>query len=274
MQHSTKSAFASGTHANLIVQWEAFILFCLYFDLTFLPVSPLTLRLYAQFLSRSFKSVESIKNYLAGVKTLHALLGFDTSQFTDFTLNLTFRGLARLNPLSVKRAEPITLQILQNIYQLLDFKDNSNIVYWCLFLFAFFLVARKSNLVPSSKKDLECGKFLHKNNVQDCNEFLLVHFTWTKTIQFGERKVTTPLIPLKDKRLCPVTAYQRYKDLNLSHPSGTFFVLPDGNYVSYHMFQKKIMYLYLGFKLRPTVIFNSLLSTWLCHFSISVKYSP
>ena len=114
---------------------------------------------------------------MAGVKTLHALLGLNTSQFTDFTLKLAFKGLAKLNPHSIKRAEPITLENLLNIYKHLDFKDEENMVFWCLFLFAFFLVARKSNLVPASKKDLECGKFLHKNDIQEYNKFLLVHFT-------------------------------------------------------------------------------------------------
>ena len=72
-----------------------------------MPVSPLTLRLYAEFLSRSFNSVDSIKNYVAGVKNLHALLGLDTSQFTDFTLKHTFKGLAKLNPHTVKRVQAI-----------------------------------------------------------------------------------------------------------------------------------------------------------------------
>ena len=83
-------------------------MFCLHFHLCFLPTSTLTLRLYAQFLSRSFKSVDSIRNYISGIKTLHSLVGLDTSHFSDFILSLTLRGLARLNPHTPKRAEPIT----------------------------------------------------------------------------------------------------------------------------------------------------------------------
>jgi hypothetical protein len=33
--------------------------------------------LYGEFLSRSFKSVNSIQNYISGVKTLHLLAGFE-----------------------------------------------------------------------------------------------------------------------------------------------------------------------------------------------------
>jgi len=40
-------------------------------NFVFLPVSTATLQLYGQFLSRSFKSIDSIKNYVSGVKTMH-----------------------------------------------------------------------------------------------------------------------------------------------------------------------------------------------------------
>ena len=45
-----------------------------YFKPPVLPPSVKTLCAFAQFLSRSFKSVNSIKNYLSGIKTLHILL--------------------------------------------------------------------------------------------------------------------------------------------------------------------------------------------------------
>ena len=50
----------------------------------FLPTSTETLQLYAQFLSRSFKSVQSIRNYISGVKTIHLLLGFPIEHINKF----------------------------------------------------------------------------------------------------------------------------------------------------------------------------------------------
>lgn len=67
-------AYAEGTHNNLKIQWETYLMFCIYFGLTYLPMDTSTLSLYAQFLGRSFKSTQSIKNYLSGVKTMHHLL--------------------------------------------------------------------------------------------------------------------------------------------------------------------------------------------------------
>ena len=69
MDQSNKAAYADGTRRNLRVQWESYLLFCFYFELVTLPASTRNLQLFAQFLSRTFKSVDSIKNYLNGVRS-------------------------------------------------------------------------------------------------------------------------------------------------------------------------------------------------------------
>ena len=65
---SRRSAYAQGTVKNLRIQWESYLLFCIYFGLSNLPAETDTLSLYAQFLSRLFKSTQSIKNYISGIK--------------------------------------------------------------------------------------------------------------------------------------------------------------------------------------------------------------
>jgi hypothetical protein len=49
------------------------------------------LLLTSKFLSRSFKSVNSIKNYLSGVKLLHLYLDDDYPKFDEFQLKLTLK---------------------------------------------------------------------------------------------------------------------------------------------------------------------------------------
>lgn len=150
--------------------------------------------------------------------------------FTEFSL----RGIARLNPWSVKRAEPVSIDILLQIFSILDFSVLDNIVYWCLFLFAFFLCARKSNLVPTSLDDIEKGKFLSADYVHFHDSYLLVHFNWSKTIQFGEREVISFLLRLKDKRLCPVAAYERLIFLKIKFYRKVLFTLPNGSLITYY----------------------------------------
>jgi len=72
---SRQSAFSLGTNRNLLVQFKTYFMFCIYFGLNPVPVTLADLSLYAQFLSRSFKTVASIKNYVHGVRVLHLGIG-------------------------------------------------------------------------------------------------------------------------------------------------------------------------------------------------------
>ena len=158
LKSSRRSAYAVGTLKNLKIQWEAYLMFCIFFGLQKLPSTSNTLSLFAQFLSRSFKAVQSINNYISGVKTMHLLLGYPVDKINNFIVNLTITGIARQNPHYIKQALPITPDILLKMVKYLDLSLISDRVYWCLFLFAFFLFARKSNLVPNIKKDIKEGK--------------------------------------------------------------------------------------------------------------------
>ena len=239
LRESTAAAFAQGTRRNLRTQLESFLLFCFYFNLNYLPASTETIQLYAQFLGRTFKSTDSIRNYISGVRTFHNLLGFNTDHINNYLVNLSLKGLARLHPHVVKRAEPITLTILGLIYDSLDFTSADNTVYWCLFLFAFFLVARKSNLVPTTKEDILAGKFLHVDDLQVFQDFILVTFKWTKTIQLGDRQLVCPLIKMQCGKICPI-AFLNLRKLKIKNSNGALFCTKDGKIITYYKFQKKL----------------------------------
>ena len=88
VKRSMKGAYADGTFRNLRIQWESFLSFCFKYKLNHFPVDVRTLCLYAQFLSRSFKSVQLVRNYLSAVKTLHCLLEFKYPETDLMQLNL------------------------------------------------------------------------------------------------------------------------------------------------------------------------------------------
>ena len=83
------------------------MLFCTCFGLCYLSVTTDTLSLYAQFLSTSFKALQSIRNYLIGVRTMQSLLGYSTEFINEFLIKLSLRGIERLHPHQVKEAAPI-----------------------------------------------------------------------------------------------------------------------------------------------------------------------
>ena len=91
------------------------------------------------------------------------------------------------------------------MYEFLDISKANDATYWCCFLFAFFLMARKSNLVPVSVAKFDSSKQLCRRNIVVDNGFLRVHIFWSKTIQFGQRKLEIPLVKITDAPLQPLT---------------------------------------------------------------------
>lgn len=247
-----RHAYAEGTHKNLKIQWETFLMFCIYFRLPYLPVSTDTLSLYAQFLSRSFTAPQAIRNYLSGVKTLHHLLGHSTEHINNFLVNLSLRGIERLHPHQIKQASPITPRILLKIYHELNINKKKDTVLWCLFLFAFFLFARKSNLVPNSEKDITSGKFLLRKDVVLKKGILIVSMAWSKTNQFGQKVLKIPLLPIPDSILCPITAYLNMCKAIRADCDAPLFSLPKGKCITYFVFQTQLRYLINKIGLNPT----------------------
>lgn len=236
MSTSVKNAFAVGTRKNLKTQWKTFLLFCNFYEFEALPCTLQTICLYCQFLSRTFKSVESIRNYVNGVKCLHLLLEFEFPHLDSFYFKLFFKGLKRVNPHEVKSALPITPPLLLKIHEVLDFQDKNISTFWCLILFGFFLICRKSNLVGSAEQPSKC---LKRQDIECKNGILIVNFNWSKTIQFGERSLQIPLVHNPSSPLCPVSAYQSMcQNFKVSKDSPAFMIQCDGKLkpVSYYMF--------------------------------------
>ncbi len=196
----------AGTKANLGCQWKAFVMFCLYFDLVWLPASENTVALFAQMLYRSFKSAQTVKNYVSAVKLMHILLDKSCQAFDNLKFKLAVRGMTRLKSYQPKQALPITAKLLLQIYNLLEFNQINDFVFWSLFLVAFFTMSRKSNLVVTLLS--EKVRCLTHNDIIIGQHSLLVIFKWSKTNQFGDRVHKIPLTELKGSPLCPVEAYK------------------------------------------------------------------
>ena len=199
---SMKAAFAEGTHKNLRVQWKAYFLFCNFYGLVPIPATTEVLCLYGQFLGRSFKCAESIRNYISGVKNLHLMLDVKFPAENLFQLDLVFKGLTRLKNHMPNRALPMTPQILKEMHAHLDMSKSEDITYWCLFLFMFFLMARKSNMVPISVADFDSGKQLIRQDVKVLTGAIVVLIKWSKTNQFGSRLLKVPLVVIPGSVLC------------------------------------------------------------------------
>ena len=108
----------------------------------------------------------------------------------------------------VRQALPVTPRILADILRYLDLASPKDSTFWCLCLFAFLAVARKSNLVPTRVDNFNPTRQLTRADVKVTPSCLFLRFTWTKTIQFGQRHLHLPLMAIPGSAFCPVRAYE------------------------------------------------------------------
>ena len=75
-------------------------------------------------------------------------------------------------------------------------------------MLAFFLLARKSNLVPDTVAAFDPKKQLLRKDITLKDDYLEITLKWSKTNQTGHREVYL-LLKNDGSKLCPVAAYKR-----------------------------------------------------------------
>ena len=222
-----------------MVQWVKFINFCLYFGLLPFPASTAALMWYAQYLANKFKAHSSVVNYLSGLKTLHVLLELPIDGFTGLLLKLTLKGLRRLNSHILHQAFPMTPNILLDIRSTLGLTNPEDATFWAICLVAFYLLFRKSNLVPVNVTGWCAHQLLCRKDLWWTDHCIMVTIQWSKTNQFGE-PMTFPLPRIPGSRLCPMFAMENMIMLNPISPHELCFVRPGGHPFMYYQFHSKL----------------------------------
>lgn len=227
--------YAPGTHKNHRSQWKSYLAFCLYFDFKPVPATAHVMPLYCQFLSQSLR-LQSIRNYLSGVKLLHLIAGFDFPFLQLYKVRLTLKGIQHTVKHTPNRAPPITPDILSQLVSVTDLGDGKEVTFMCAFLFTFFLFARVSNILPQAAYHFDKVQHLCRGDIFECRAGLLVLFKWSKTIQFGERRLMLPLVRLENNPICPVATYLRMISFYPAPPSASAFTCSSrrSNFVSMH----------------------------------------
>ncbi|VDI17419.1 Hypothetical predicted protein, partial [Mytilus galloprovincialis] len=123
-----------------------------------------------------------------------------------FSVKLLSKGITREKQHLPQQALAITVDMLLDINRVINHDDPKQYTIWCLFLFALFLMAHKSNLVPDSKMSFDKEKQLTINKVILEGNIAIVIFNWSKTIQIGNRILKIPFENTKSA-LCPLRAY-------------------------------------------------------------------
>ena len=114
-------------------------MFCTYFKFSPFPATEEVLALYAQFLSRSFKSAASIRNYIAGIRVLHNILDLEFPK-SLYHLKLGLKGIEKGLAHCPNRVKPMTPDILGKIASVLNFSLKRACLYLVPFLVCIFSV--------------------------------------------------------------------------------------------------------------------------------------
>ena len=166
---------------------------------------------------------------------MHLELGFSNPLKENWFLDSVLKGISREKGTMVKRKLPITPQILLKIRNLLNLEILQDSMFWAASLVAFFGFFRKSNLFPPSVKAFDSNKHLCRSDFSLHPWGIMIRIKWSKTIQFGERILQTPIPRLKGHPLCPVSAIVNAFSMSRSAPiDGPAFVIKKGgNFSTY-----------------------------------------
>ena len=177
---------------------------------------------------------------MAGAKKLHTFLGHSTHGFNGVMLQLTLQGLRRGNEHIIKRALPMTPAILKLVHSKLDHTNSNDVVFWGACLLAFFLLFRKSNLLPNTQNGFNPRKQLKFGDCVQMQEQVVVGIRWAKNEQFYRELFTFPLARLPGSVLCPVLALNNIAKMVKHTKDCHVFKLKNGNSLTYRNFQDKL----------------------------------
>ena len=189
------------------------------------PTNEFKLTKYAAFLAETVKTVETIKRYCGTICQEHELAGFPPVR-RGVRFYRTITGIRKELRHKVKRAEPMTIPLLEKIGQVVNYHDDKQLVVWVSLVTGFHLILRKSNLVPL-KRVHDAFHQITRNDIRYHKGVMVACVRWTKTNKFCETIAKTPMIVDNNKFTCLVRWIWYMTDRIPAHPQHNLFCFRD-----------------------------------------------
>ena len=223
---------APGTQQNHLTRKKRYKEFCNFSNIKPYPCTEFKLCKYATYLTDLLKTVESIKRYCSTICDENEMLGHKPLR-KGIKYFRTIRGIKRQLRHRVKKAAPMTHELLEKIEAVVNMNSDKEVVIWTSMLTGYNLVLRKSNLVPL-KRVHDAVHNISRSDVRYSEGVMVFVIDWSKTNQFGEELQTSPLVADKHSPICAV----RWRLLHMMEriPAG-----PEHNLFSFYNKQDQLV---------------------------------
>jgi hypothetical protein len=217
-----RASFSESTKATYRSHRNAYLRFCIFYDLCPVPADQLTLRTYVAFLARSIKPV-CISGYLNIIRITHLEAGLENPLEANFELSMIKRGVSRQLGSPPVQMLPIDVPILKKLALVYDLSRADNICFWAALMLGFYGMLRKSSLLLKySDSPSEMGLCRSDLINMTADSFVLV-VRRSKMNQFGRRTHQLPFIVCDDASVCPVRAVLKHLVTSKLSPSANLF---------------------------------------------------
>ena len=205
-------AYVPKTWSSYKSMFMVYMMFCEFMQLDSVSPTLVTILTFIEFLAYNGLKHSSIVNYVSALKAQFKWFELPAQIFDHSKIKLMLKALERSIPASPKFKGLFDIQDLQNIIEATS-RFEHPVLYKALYLLAFLVFFRISNLVPEKKNNFNFMKQLCRGDIIYDGGRAIVVVKWSKTIQTS-RKGTFIVIPLLYPHpLCPVTALQQFTTL-------------------------------------------------------------
>ena len=204
--HTKGESVKDSTKRNLLTQLTSYKKFCDTYMLQYFPADNRQICRFGQHLSRTFKSPDAVGNYQSAIRTFMALLGMPIPNPSEKEMRMFNQGLKRIMDHEVKQAAPITPEILLRMSRVVNYTSQTDMVAWVATLIGFTMFLRKSNLVPDTMTTFDPFKQFRRKDFNSTGPLsvMMAEITWAKNIQFRQKILRLPVLPVDNKAICPV----------------------------------------------------------------------
>lgn len=224
-----KHSYRVTTLKNYRSQALIYSRFCEFYGLPMFPATDWQLVRYARYIANTVTSYDTVNNYVSGVRRLHQLGGFPVPTAQEPNFQHIMRAIKHELAHPVKQAAPMTPELLRRIYHVVDFTDTLQLVAFVAVLLGFYMFLRKSNLVPDTRHSFCPDHQLTRSDVRIGNSLVVVEIRWSKTLQYKQKELLLPLLPLRHLEICPIYWLRVMINRVKARPRDPLFAVPEGD---------------------------------------------